>query len=149
MITLVFKSFGDLKVQSWTYIFHATLECLSVDMDYQHVTYLSTCDIFINMWQFAKNKQQQRGFHKAIQNSVTNIHPSIWKRTALFLFCKFLIVFWLWWVFVAACGLSLRCREQGLFSSCGAWASHCGGFSCCRAQALGCAGFSSCSTWDQ
>ena len=29
------------------------------------------------------------------------------------------------------------CREQGLLSSCSAWASHCGGFSCCRAQALG------------
>ena len=41
---LVYKSFGDLKVQSWTRILHATLECLSVDMDYQHVTYLSTCD---------------------------------------------------------------------------------------------------------
>ena len=26
----------------------------------------------------------------------------------------------------------------GLFSSCVAWASHCGGFSCFRAQALGC-----------
>ena len=29
-----------------------------------------------------------------------------------------------------------NCGEQGLLSSCGAPASHCGGFSCCRAQAL-------------
>ena len=28
------------------------------------------------------------------------------------------------------------CGEQGLLSSCGAQASHCGGFSCCRVQAL-------------
>ena len=29
------------------------------------------------------------------------------------------------------------CREQVLRSSCGAWASHCGGFSCCGVRALG------------
>ena len=29
------------------------------------------------------------------------------------------------------------CSKQGLLSSCGAWASHCGGFSCCEAWALG------------
>ena len=46
-------------------------------------------------------------------------------------------------VYVAMLGLQCcvwafsRCREQGLFSSCVAWASHCGGFSCCRAWALG------------
>ena len=34
-----------------------------------------------------------------------------------------------------------NCSEQGLFSSKGAQASHCGGFSCCRAQALGNEGF--------
>ena len=28
------------------------------------------------------------------------------------------------------------CDEQGLFSSCGVQASHCGGFSCCGAWAL-------------
>ena len=39
-----------------------------------------------------------------------------------------IIYFWLHWVLVAV---------HGLFSSCGAWASHCCGFSCCRAQALG------------
>ena len=33
--------------------------------------------------------------------------------------------------------------EQGLFSSCSAQASYCGGFSCCRAQAVGFMGFKS------
>ena len=41
------------------------------------------------------------------------------------------------------------CSEWGLFCSCGAWMSHCGGFSCCGAWALGCTGFSSCSMWAQ
>ena len=40
-----------------------------------------------------------------------------------------------------------RFGEQGLLSSCSAWASHCSGFSCCRAQALGCMTFSSCGSW--
>ena len=34
-------------------------------------------------------------------------------------------------------GLSSCCGEQGLFSHCGAQASHCHDFSCCRARALG------------
>jgi len=41
---------------------------------------------------------------------------------------------------LAALGLPSPCRlfcgEQGLLSSCGAQAFHCGGCSCCRAQAL-------------
>ena len=37
--------------------------------------------------------------------------------------------------------------KQGLLSSCGAQASHCGVFSCCGAQTLGCAVFSSCGSW--
>ena len=41
------------------------------------------------------------------------------------------------------CGLFCSCSEQGLLSSWGARASHCGGFSCCGAQALGPAGLSS------
>ena len=57
-------------------------------------------------------------------------------------FLKFLInwfiYFWLCWVFIASCG------EQGLLSSCGGQASHCGGFSCYTAQALGPSG---CSSW--
>ena len=52
------------------------------------------------------------------------------------------IYFWLRWVFVAACGLSLVV-VMGATLHCGAWASHCvrashcGGFFCCRAWALG------------
>ena len=42
--------------------------------------------------------------------------------------------------------LFCSCREWGLLSSCGPWASHCGGFSCCVAWALGLTGFSSCSS---
>ena len=41
------------------------------------------------------------------------------------------------------------CDEQGLLSSCSAWASHCGGFSCCGARALGHAVVSGCGTWAQ
>ena len=44
------------------------------------------------------------------------------------------IYFILFILFLAALGL--HCRTQS-FSSCGAWASHCGGFSCCGAWALG------------
>ena len=47
-----------------------------------------------------------------------------------------------------------RHSEQGLFSSCSAWALHRGGFSCCRAWALDAQasvvpahGLSSCGTW--
>ena len=45
------------------------------------------------------------------------------------------------------CRLFSSCSEQGLLSSWGVWASHCGSFSCCRIWALGHTGFSSCSTW--
>ena len=34
-------------------------------------------------------------------------------------------------------GLSLVVGERGLLSSCGVWASHCGGFSCSAARVLG------------
>ena len=70
----------------------------------------------------------------------------------LFLFCfSFLITlfiyFWLSRVFWL-CGLFSSSSEQGLLSSCAAWASHCGGFSCCRAQASVAAGheLNSCSS---
>ena len=46
------------------------------------------------------------------------------------------IYFWLHWVFVTAHWLFSSCSEQGLPSSCCAWASCCGGFSCCGAWAL-------------
>ena len=44
--------------------------------------------------------------------------------------------YWLHWVFIAVCGLSL-CREWRLLSNFSVWASHCKDFSCCGAQALG------------
>ena len=65
-------------------------------------------------------------------------------RGSLFLF----IYSWLGGVFIAAQTFS-SCGEQGLLSSCGAWASHCGGFSCCRTRALGLEGLSSCGKWVQ
>ena len=46
------------------------------------------------------------------------------------------IYFWLHWVFVAACRLSLVAESRATLC-CGGRASHCGGFSCCRARALG------------
>ena len=52
------------------------------------------------------------------------------------LYLIYLFYVWLSRVFVAA-QTSSGCREQGLLSSCGVQASHCGGFSSCRAQALG------------
>ena len=38
------------------------------------------------------------------------------------------------------CFLLAVLRLQGLFSSCSARTSHCGGFSCCEARAIGCIG---------
>ena len=52
-------------------------------------------------------------------------------------------LFWLRWVFICYTQASFSCEEWDLLSSCGAWASHCGGFSCCRAWTLGHTGFSS------
>ena len=60
-----------------------------------------------------------------------------------------------YYLFLALLGLCCcmrafsSCSEQGLFSSCGAWAPHCSGLPRCRAQALGRESFSSCSTWAQ
>ena len=65
-----------------------------------------------------------------------------------FLTLIYLLIFWLFWVFITAWDFS-SCSEQGLLSSCNAWASHSGGFSCCGAQALGHSGFSNGSTWAQ
>ena len=63
---------------------------------------------------------------------------SVFKTYCLFTY------FWLHWVFVAVCRLSLVVASGG-YSCCGAWASHCSGFSC-GAQALGRSGFNSCGT---
>jgi len=46
-------------------------------------------------------------------------------------------------------GLFSGCRERGLLSRCGVWASHCGDCSRCGAKALGHVGFTSCGTWAQ
>ena len=46
----------------------------------------------------------------------------------------FMFYFWLHWVFIAACGLSLVAASGGYSLL---RASHCGGFSCCGARALG------------
>ena len=54
------------KVQSWTHISHRALERLSVDI-----------------WLHTKNELWYRGFHNAIQSSVTNMPPSIWKLILL------------------------------------------------------------------
>ena len=51
--------------------------------------------------------------------------------------------FYLFYFFVFDLPVSLLLGE-GLLSSCGVRASHCGDFSCCRAQAVRQAGFSSC-----
>ena len=47
-----------------------------------------------------------------------------------------LIYFWLCWVFVAVCGLSLVAASGATLCR-GTQASYCGGFPCCGAQALG------------
>ena len=52
-----------------------------------------------------------------------------------YLFIYLFIYFWLCWVFLCMCFLSLSWARAILH--CGTWASHCGGFSCCGAQALG------------
>ena len=74
----------------------------------------------------------------------------------LFIFIIFKIFFsnfWLHWVFVAVCRLSLV-AASGVTLCCGAWASHHGSFPCCRAQALGARAsvavarrLSSCGSW--
>ena len=54
-----------------------------------------------------------------------------------FIYFILFIYFWLHQVFIAVHRLFSSYGEEGLLSSFGAWASHCGGISCCRAQALG------------
>ena len=66
--------------------------------------------------------------------------PSNWRFLTICTFCFFkkvhLFSFWLHWVFVALCQLSLVVVSGGC-SSFGAQASYCSGFSSCGAQALG------------
>ena len=70
-----------------------------------------------------------------------------------FFFLIYLFYFWLHWVSVAVCGLSLVVAS-GVTLRCGVRASHCSGFSCCGAQALGtwasivvAYGLSNCGSW--
>ena len=85
----------------------------------------------------------------AVANNNNNNNDILKKINLFILF----IYFWLCWVFVAACRLSLVWRA-GATLPCGARASHCSGFSCCRARALGAwasvvvaCGLSSCGSW--
>ena len=78
--------------------------------------------------------------------------PIGYLRVLLFFFFNLFFYFWLCWVFVAVCGLSLVMASGG-YSSLWCAASHCSGFSC-RARALGTqasvvmtCGLSSCGSW--
>ena len=53
-----------------------------------------------------------------------------------FFLINLFINFWLCWVFIVACGLSLVWQVEAILR-CSAWASHYSGFSCCGAWALG------------
>ena len=57
--------------------------------------------------------------------------------------------FWLHWVFLAACRLSLVVESRSYSLVTVHWASHCGGFSFCRVWALRLTGFSSRGAWAQ
>jgi len=47
-----------------------------------------------------------------------------------------IVCLWLRWVFITVCRLLSSYGEQGLLSSCGAWAFLCRSFSCSGAQGL-------------
>ena len=57
----------------------------------------------------------------------------------VYLFTFTIFIFWLHWVFIAVCGLSLV-AVSGVLSGCTAWASHCSGVSPCGAWPLEWAG---------
>ena len=67
-----------------------------------------------------------------------NINTQHFKCFIIYLFLAVLGLHCCWWAFS-------RCSKQGLRSSCGARASHCGGFSCHRARFSTC-GLQSCSS---
>ena len=56
--------------------------------------------------------------------------------------------FFLIFIYLFLAVLGIYCCMP-VFSSCGAWVSHCSGLSCCGAQSLECKGFSSCGMWAQ
>ena len=81
-------------------------------------------------------------------------HRGLWMTCLIFFFINlfYFIYFWLRWVFIAACGLSLAVWSRG-YPSLRVWDSHCAGFSC-GARALGAQasvvvvlGLSSCGSW--
>ena len=76
-------------------------------------------------------REEDRHFGQSLGYRAENIFLS-------FFFYKFIYLFnfWLRWVFVAACGLSLV-AASGATLRCGAQASHYGGFSCWGARVLG------------
>ena len=75
---------------------------------------------------------------KSSQDFLWEIWPNLW----LFLKKIFLIMY----LFIFVCAESSLLYVWA-FSSCGAWASHCGGFSCFRAWTLGRSSFGSCGFW--
>ena len=69
-------------------------------------------------------------------------------HSLIFLWFYLFIHFWLRWVFLLQ-GLFSSCRQRGLLSNCGGWASHRSGFSCCTACTPRCSDFSICGTEPQ
>ena len=85
--------------------------------------------ILYNQQKLKKKKQKKNNYIFK-----TRLKPSFFKKINLFN-----SIFWLWWIFVAVCGLSLFAVRQGLLFHAVCRASHCSGFS-------GHSGFSSCSS---
>ena len=79
------------------------------------------------------------GLHRNSGNGCLKVSYRPALCPVLLFFIYLFIYFWLHWVFVAVCGLSVV-RQAGATLGCGVRASHCGGFSCCGAQALQCTG---------
>ena len=64
------------------------------------------------------------------------LSPLTISTCVFFFFLNHVIYFWLLWVFVAVCWVSLMAVEGATLFCC-AQASHCGGFSCCGAPVPG------------
>ena len=85
---------------------------------------------------------QSTGSQRVGHDWATSLHIYIWSyficvfHNYLFFLIILFIYYWLHWVFIALCGLSL-CVVSGATLHCSARVSHWSGFSCCRAQALG------------
>ena len=91
-----------------------------------------------NRWQERKKLRCNYYFDKE-NNHVKLVHKVITHSNTFFIYINLFILFiyfWLRWVFVAACRLSLV-AVSGATLHCRVRASHCSGFSCCGAWALG------------